>query len=113
MLLGMNAPKKPETVSLYLLRQIQESVYFSSPAVVAQESADRVRESGGKPSNRLPLPKELIVAHVRYLRDLGASEEAVDRDLNYLLDVFEAAVFARSHSLQPFSGKEPSLASSC
>jgi hypothetical protein len=40
------------------------------------------------------VPEDLIKAHVSYLREIGASEAVVDRDVDYLLKVFEAAAAA-------------------
>jgi hypothetical protein len=83
--------RRPPGVPEYLVAQIEAEVKRSWPVVVDPGLADAVTGQGGKPSDLVPVPAGLIQDHVRVRREAGASEDQIEKEIGYLLQVFEKA----------------------
>ena len=79
---------KPKHVPDAIVQRIKDHVARSLPCVVDPALLD---QSKGKAGDFVPVPSELIIAHVQSRRRVGASEAELDKEIQFLMQVFEQA----------------------
>ena len=80
--------KKPKHVPDSLVQRVKDHVAKSWPCVV---DPALLEQSKGKAGDFVPVPSELITAHVQSRRRTGASEAQLDEEIQFLMEVFKQA----------------------